>query len=150
MPLIADRDKVELKRTLRTELKDEVTLRLFTQKPGPLVIPGRECKTCPQTQELMEELVSLSPKLHLEVYDFHSQSEERDKYGVEMIPAIVMGKEGEGRIKFYGIPIGHEFTTVLAGIRTLSRGVSSLAMDSRKKLRRVNRPVHIQVFVTPN
>ena len=148
--MIPDRDRDDLKREFRKQLKTDVTIRLFTQGSSLLTIPGRECQTCPQTQELMEELVSLSPKLHLEVYDFYSQSEEKDEYGVEMIPAIVMGKKGEGRLKFYGIPMGHEFTTVIAGIRTLSRGVSSLAMDSRKKLRQVNRPVHIQVFVTPN
>jgi len=35
-------------------------------------------------------------------------------------------------------------------VKTLARGVSPLAMDSRKKLRTVNSPVHIQVFVTPS
>ena len=150
MPMIPDRDRDNLKREFRKELKEDVTIRLFSQGSSLLAIPGRECQYCPQTQELMEELTSLSPKLHLEVYDFYSQIEEREQYGVERIPAIVIGKNGDSRLKFYGIPMGYEFATIVEDIKTLSRGVSPLSMDTRKRLRKVNQEVHIQVFVTPN
>lgn len=150
MPIIPNRDRDDLKRDFRKELKDDVTIRLFSQGSSLLAIPGRECKYCPQTQELMEELTSLSPKLHLEVYDFYNHVAEREQYGVERIPAIVMGKNEDSRLKFYGIPMGHEFATIVEDIKTLSRGVSPLSMDTRKQLRKVNHEVHIQVFVTPN
>ena len=149
MSIIPQENKDELKRTLRRELKGEVTLRLFTQRSSLLTIPGRECRSCSQTQELLEELTSLSPKLHLEVKDFYSQTEERDSYAVERIPAIVMGDDGEARMKYYGSPLGYEFVTVLEDIKLLSRAVSPLNLQSRKSLRKVNQPVHIQVFVTP-
>ncbi len=150
MAIIPDRDQDELKREFRKELKNDVTIRLFTQGSLLLSVPGRECQYCPQTQQLMEELTALSPKLHLEVYSFYSQNEEVAKYGVERIPAIVMGDDDNARLKYYGIPMGYEFATLLEDIRTLSRGVSPLTMDTRKKLRKVNQPVHIQVFVTPS
>ncbi|MCE2462890.1 MAG: thioredoxin family protein [Dehalococcoidia bacterium] len=150
MPIISDNDRDSLKREFRKDLKNDVTIRLFTQGSSLLSVPGRECQYCPQTQQLMEELTALSPKLHLEIYDFYSQAEEREKYGVERIPAIVLGNEGNARLKFYGIPMGYEFATILEDIKTLSRGVSPLTMDTRKKLRKVNSPVHIQVFVTPS
>ncbi len=150
MSIIPEGNKDELKRSLRRELKGDVTLRLFTQRSSLLTIPGRECKSCPQTQELLEELASLSPKLHLEVNDFFSQPEERDRYGVERIPAIVMGADGDSRMKYYGSPLGYEFVTILEDLKLLSRGVSPLSVQSRKNLRRVNQPVHIQVFVTPS
>ena len=150
MPIIPDRDRDTLKRELRKDLKKDVTIRLFTQGSSLLTIPGQECTYCPQTQQLMEELTALSPKLHLEVYDFYSQTEEREKYGVEHIPAIVLGEDGNARLKFYGIPMGYEFVTIVEDVKTLSRGVSPLTMDTRKRLRKVNQPVHIQVFVTPS
>ena len=151
MAIIPDRERDDLKREFRKDLKKDVTIRLFTQGSSALTVPGRgNCQYCPQTQELMEELTGLSPKLHLEIYDFHSQHEERDKYGVEQIPAIVMGDDDNARIKFYGIPMGYEFPVILENIKTLSRGVSPLTMDSRKKLRKVNQAVHIRVFVTPS
>ncbi len=149
MPVLPARHREDLKREFRKELKKDITIRLFTQKPSPLTIPGRECRQCPQTQELMEELASLSPKLHLEVYEFHDQTEETARDGVERIPAIVMGDEGASRIKHYGLPAGNEFAVIIADIKTLSRGVSPLSMATRKKLRSVNQRVHIQVFVTP-
>lgn len=150
MPIITDENRANLKREFRKELKKDVTIRLFSQGSSLLSVPGRECQYCAQTQQLMEELTALSPKLNLEVYDFYSQAEEREKYGVERIPAIVMGKDGGARLKFYGIPLGYEFATIVEDIKTISRGVSPLTMDTRKKLRKVNQPVHIQVFVTPS
>ena len=150
MPIIADRDRDDLKREFRKELKKDLTIRLFTQGSSLLTIPGRECQYGPKTQQLMEELTALSPKLHLEVYDFYSEADEKTAYGVERIPGIVMGDDSNGRLKFYGIPMGNEFPIIVEGIKTLSRSESPLSMDTRKRLRKVNQPVHIQVFVTPS
>ncbi len=148
-PVISEQDKAQLKRTLRKELKAEVTVRLFSQKPSLLTIPGRHCPYCPQTQRLLEELVGLSPKLHLEVIDFYEQPQVAREHRVTRIPAIELSKDGSAGVKFYGIPSGYELATIIEGIKTISRGVSPLSMDARKKLRQVNQPVHIQVFVTP-
>ena len=151
MAIISENDKKDLKRRLKKELKSDVTIRLFTQKASVLTIPGRpDCPYCAQTQQLMEEVVGLSPKLKLEVFDFYGQPEEAKAHGVEHIPAIVLGANGNSNVKYYGIPSGYEFATVLDGIINISKGVSYLSVDTRKALRKVNQPVHIQVFVTPN
>lgn len=147
--LISDQDKAQLKRAFRKDLKAEVPLRLFTTRPTPLTIPGRECRYCPQAQQLMEELTSLSPKLRLEIIDFYQQPQLARVQEVERIPAIVLGPDGSSRLKFYGIPMGYELAAVIDGIKSISRGVCSLAMETRKKLRQVNQPVRIRVFVTP-
>jgi thiol-disulfide isomerase/thioredoxin len=149
-PVISEQDKAQLKRALRKELKAEVTVRLFSQSAyGGLHIPGRHCPYCPQTQRLLEELVGLSPKLHLEVIDFYEQPQLAREHRVTRIPAIELSKDSSAGVKFYGIPSGYELATIIEGIKTISRGVSPLSMDARKKLRQVNQPVHIQVFVTP-
>ena len=148
--IISEQDKAQLKRTFRKDLKANVNLRLFTQEPSPLTIPGRQCPTCQQTQQLMEELTGLSPKLRLETIDFYHQAEVVKEFGVERIPAIVLDSDGSNRIKFYGIPAGYELAAMVEDIKTISRGVSPLSMETRKQLRGVNKPVHIQVFVTPS
>ncbi|MFQ6030344.1 MAG: thioredoxin family protein [Dehalococcoidia bacterium] len=148
--VISDQDKAQLKRTLRKDLKASVTLRLFTRKPTALTIPGRECPYCPQTQQLVEELAALSPKLNLETYDFYDQPEEARQQGVARIPAILLGTESPPRVKFYGIPLGYLMASLIEDIKTISRGVSPLRTDSRRKLRQLNQPVHLQVLVTPN
>jgi len=150
LPIIAENDKKDLKRRFQKDLKKGVVIRLFTQTASILTIPGRPaCPLCPQTQQLMDEVVALSPKLKLEVFDIHNQVAEARKYGVERIPGIVLGTNGEPNIKFYGIPSGYEFATFVDAIVDLSKGVSRLGVEMRKALRKVNLPVHLQVFITP-
>jgi hypothetical protein len=148
-PIISEQDKAQLKREFRKDLEGEVRLRLFTQKPSPLTIPGRECPACPQTQQLAEELAGLSPKIKLEIIDAYAQPEAARQCGVTRIPALVLGAEDPARVKFYGIPGGYELATIVDTVKTISRGVSPLSMETRKALRGVTRPVHVQVFVTP-
>jgi glutaredoxin-like protein len=151
--LISDQQKAELKRTFRKDLKAEVNLRLFTQRPSPIAVPGRDCKFCSQTQQMLEELVALSPKIHLDTVDIFTEPDLARDEGITRIPAISFGlkggPEGGAKLRFFGIPMGQQMAVVIENIRTISRGVSPLSMDTRKKLRAINQPVHIQVFVTP-
>jgi glutaredoxin-like protein len=147
--LISEQDKTQLRRTFRKDLKRQVQLRLFTQRQSLLTIPGRECPYCPQTEQLMEELAGLTPKVELETVDFYGQPDVAKEQGVTRIPAIVLSADGSARVKFYGAPTGYEMATIVEDIKTISRGVSPLSMDTRKKLRQLNQDVHIQVFVTP-
>ena len=147
--LISEQDRTQLRRTFRKDLKRQVQLRLFTQRQSLLTIPGRECPYCPQTESLMEELAGLTPKIELETVDFYGQPDVAKEQGVTRIPAIVLSADGSARVKFYGAPMGYEMATIVEDIKTISRGVSPLTMDTRKKLRRLNQDVHIQVFVTP-
>ena len=155
--LIPDQEKAQIKRTFRKDLKAEVNLRLFTQRPSPIAVPGRDCRYCAQTQQMLEELVALSPKLHLETVDIYAQPGLAGEAGITRVPAIEFGlkdgpKDGPKvgpKLRFFGIPMGYQMAVVIEDIRTISRGVSPLSMDTRKKLRGINQPVHIQVFVTP-
>ena len=150
MPFISPRDRQALEERFRKELKRKVTIRLFTQTMGQLIIPGRECPTCPQTRQILEELTSLSPMLEMEAVDFHGQTQKAQENGVERIPAIVMGKDGaSSNVKYYGMPSGYEFVTIIEDIIALSQPKSPLSTDTRKKLKLVDQDVHIQVFVTP-
>jgi alkyl hydroperoxide reductase subunit AhpF len=154
MPIISAQDRQTLQERFRKELKRKITLRLFTQTMGQLFIPGRECPTCPQTQQLLEELTSLSPMLELETVDFFNQSQKAQDSGVERIPAIVMARGGAspanaGRVKYYGLPFGYEFLTIIEDVIALSQPRTSLSADTRKKLKLVDQDVHIQVMVTP-
>ncbi len=147
--LISAQDKAQLKRDFRKHLKGEVRLRLYTQRPSPIAIPGRDCRYCPQAQQLLEELTGLSPKLKLETVDFYAEPETAQAEGVTRIPAIALGPESGGRLRFYGLPLGYELPALIDSIKSVSRGATRLSVNTRKQLRRVNRPVHLQVFVTP-
>ena len=147
---ISDQDKAQLKRTFRKDLKAAVNLQLFTQRPSPISIPGRDCKYCPQTQQMMEELAALSPKIGLETVDMYAQPDVARDKGITRIPAIVLGEGSSDRLRFFGIPLGYQLTAIVETIKTISKGTSPLSMATRKQLRTINHPVHLQVFVTPN
>lgn len=152
MALLSTEDQRSLESRLRKEMKRDVTINLFTvRSAGLLVVPGRECPTCPQALELMEEVATLSPKLHLEVFDFYTQSQEAQARGIDRVPCITLESEGSSgpHSRFYGIPAGYEFITFLDSIIGLSREVSPLRVPTRKILRKLEQEVRIQVFVTP-
>ena len=152
MPVLQPQDQQTLKARFKKELKRPVTINLFTVRTaGLLILPGRECPTCPQAQELLEEVTSLSPNLHLEAYDFYTQPEVAQAQGVDRIPCITFtaGEQLFPNLKYYGVPAGYEFAALLEDIITLSRNVSPLRLPTRKALRKLDKEVHMQVFVTP-
>jgi alkyl hydroperoxide reductase subunit AhpF len=68
---------------------------------------------------------------------------------VDKIPAIaVLGKKDYG-IRFYGIPAGYEFTTLIEDIMNVSAGESGLSKEAKQAIAQVKTPVTIQVFITP-
>ena len=152
MAVLSPEDTQTLKTRFRKELKQDVTLNLYpVRAAGLLIVPGRECPTCPQVRELLEEVVALAPKLHLEQIDFYTQADEVQRLGISRVPCIGMAVPGQEapRLRYYGTPSGYEFATLVDDIVTLSRAVSPLQLPTRKILRKLEQDVHIQVFVTP-
>ena len=147
--LIPASERPRLRREFRKHLKADVRLRLYTQRPSAIAIPGRDCRYCPQTQQVMEELTALSNRLTLETFDYYIDRETAQADDVTRIPAIVLGQDSGKSLRYYGLPLGYQLPVLIENIKALSRGNSRLSVNSRKQLRTVRRPVHLQVFVTP-
>ncbi|MCH7655203.1 MAG: hypothetical protein IIC95_04350 [Chloroflexi bacterium] len=156
MALLAEDDRKAIEEHFEGTLESDVVLRLFTQSAARslLIVPGEQAQTgerAKMTQELLEELVACSPKLSLQVYDVHGDgAAEAQRLGIEHIPAIVFGDDEDGRVRFYGAPLGNEFGTVIASIEALSKAQPMLraeVADAARKL--IDEPVHLRVFVTP-
>jgi glutaredoxin-like protein len=140
MPVLPDDVKVQVREAF-AELKDPVRLVIFTQ--------ALECALCQQNRELLEEIAELSDQITAEVYDFVADKEQVEAYGVDKIPAVaILGEEDHG-IRFYGIPAGYEFTSLVHAIRLVGGLGSQLDEDTRAKAGALSDPVHLQVFVTP-
>lgn len=140
MPLLNEEVKEQVKQQL-ADLAGPVRLVMFTQE--------FECQYCAETRQLVEEVGELSEQVAVEVYDFVEDKDRADELGVDKIPAVaVIGEEDYG-IRFYGIPSGYEFTSVLEAIQTAAAGKPDLSEDTLGALSELSEPVHIQVFVTP-
>jgi glutaredoxin-like protein len=111
-----------------------------------------ECDYCDRTRELVEELAALSAgKLTVEVYDLVKDAAKAQGLGIDKAPALaVLGADGEDRgLRFFGIPAGYEFASLLESLDLVARGDSGLAPAVREKLRSLKEPLALQVFVTP-
>jgi glutaredoxin-like protein len=150
MPILQQKDREAVQRRFDTELKRDVDITLYTQGNTGLYIPGRECRYCGPTQELVEEVSVLSPKIHLEVVDIYRDQESAASRGVDRIPALVIGGDNSGNAKFFGMPSGFEFALLLDSIVAASSRRSPLQLETRRRLRALEEDVHIRVFVTPS
>jgi len=149
MPLISDEDTKFLKDYFAKEIKDPVKITYFTQRESKLLIPSQECMYCKETREILEEVAGLSDKIELEVKDFVADEEEARRYGVDKIPATVLTGKAKGKVRFYGIPSGYEFSSLIEGIVDVAKGTTDLSDATKAELGKLDKDVHIQVFVTP-
>lgn len=138
--MIPEEHKKHLMEELAHRLQYPVRLVVYTQE--------YECPYCAQTRSLAEELAGLSDKISVEVYDFVADAEKAKTHGVDKVPAVaIIGAKDYG-VRFYGLPYGYEFETFLDGIISVSQGEANISEETRKRLKGIEVPVHIQVFVT--
>jgi glutaredoxin-like protein len=140
MPIMGDKERELVKKGL-AGLTGAVTLINFTQE--------FECGYCKETSQIITEVAALSDKIDSKIYDFASDKDAVAKFNIEQIPAtVVMGAEDYG-IRFYGIPSGYEFTSLLESIRLVSAGNSGLSPKTKETLSRLKDPLKLEVLVTP-
>jgi glutaredoxin-like protein len=141
MPILTEQHRTKLRSELGQSLINPVALTVFTQE--------FECSYCKETRELTQELASLSGKIKLQLFDLVNDKERTSEYGIDKVPAIVIEGPKKTRAKFYGVPAGYEFSTLLKDIVQLSRGETDLSPETKRILGAVAHSVHIKVFVTP-
>lgn len=143
MPVLNDKIRTEVRKALQN-MAGPVKLVVFTQSSDAL-----ECEMCAETRALVEEVAALSDKLSVEVHDFLDDKAVAAQYKVDKIPAIALVGAKDYGIRFYGIPSGYEFSSLMDDIVTVSKGESGLSAATKAAVARLAKPVHIQVYVTP-
>ena len=121
-------------------LPNPVRLVVFTQE--------MECRFCGENRQLAEELSALSDKVKLEVYNLVTDAEKAKEFAVDKVPAVcVVGAKDYG-IRFYGVRLGFEFSSLVAAIELVSDGDPHLKPETLQKLAGLAGPVELQVFAT--
>ena len=128
------------------DLKDPVEIIFFGNKEN--------CEYCAEIQALLTEVSALSEKLHLSVYDFAENKVEWERFNLEDSPVFILaGKDGDKivdyGIRFYGIPSGHEFASLVNDLLLVSNRDSGLEPETLTFLAGLHKPLKLQVFVTP-
>ena len=144
MSLLKEADQQHLTNEFQA-LEEPVKLVMFTQE--------MECQYCRETRMISEEVAALSDKISVEVYDFVRDQEIVEQYNIDKIPAIAVVRGGsepkDYGIRFYGIPSGYEFSSLIENVMMVSRGESGLSVETKDWVKNLTEPVHLQVFVTP-
>ena len=140
MGFLTEKDQQFVK-NLFENMDKSVKLIMFTQE--------LECQYCRETRQILEEISSLSEKIELKVFNFQIDKEMVEKYRIDKIPATVIEGDDDYGIRYYGIPSGYEFSSLLEDIVDVSKNDSGLSEEARKALANIDRPIHLQVFVTP-
>ncbi|MCD6573937.1 MAG: thioredoxin family protein [Thermoplasmata archaeon] len=142
MELINEEDKKSIKGKFANEMEKDVRILYFTEH--------YKCRYCAETKEILETLTELADgKIKLEIYEFEKEKELVEKYRINKIPATLVFGENEYKIRFFGIPSGYEFSTLLEDVIDASRGRTNLKENIKEEIRKIDSDVHIQVFVTP-
>lgn len=128
------------------EIEQPVQVLLFTSNEA--------CGYCSETKQLLEEVVALNHKIGLTVHDIDQEPEMASRYRVTNAPGIVIAAQDRKDVKnlgiqFSGFPSGHEFSTLINDILMVSRRDSGLDTKTREYLKNLDKPLHLQVFVTP-
>ncbi|MBI4762403.1 MAG: protein disulfide oxidoreductase [Chloroflexota bacterium] len=126
------------------------------QEPVQVLYFGSKdnCDYCNETRQLLEEVSALSDKIELSVYDVQENADVAKQFNVAYAPGIVIAAKDNAEvtnlgIQFSGIPSGHEFSTLINDIIIVSKRDSGLDPKTREYLKNLDKPLHLQVFVTP-
>lgn len=149
MPLLREQDRRALSELFATQLQAPVDVDLFSQQASVLEAPAQPCETCRDTEELLREVAGLSDRIRLRVRDFAAEAGEARAQGIDRIPALVIRGQNRGRLRYFGVPSGYEFSVLVEALVDASRGTTRLLPRSQEEVGRLAAPVHIKVLVTP-
>lgn len=142
---------------LNEDIQQQVS-EFFKQMQEPVQViffeKKTDCEYCGETRQMVEEITALSDKLYLDIYDIDDDQAVAGQYRVDKAPGIVIaGKDGEQildyGIRFAGIPSGHEFSSLIHDMILVSGRDSGLSPQTKEILKGLDKPVQLQVFVTP-
>jgi glutaredoxin-like protein len=144
--LLNDQVVNQVKEVFDSQLNQPVEVLFFGQQ--------HDCDYCDDTRQLVEEVIAISPKLGLQVYDLDQHAEIANQYGVDKVPSLVLAaKNGDDLtdygVRFAGIPSGHEFSSLIQSLILVSSRDSALNEKTRQALKKLKKPVTLQVYVTP-
>ena len=97
----------------------------------------------------VKEVAECSDQVTVEILNLHIDRAQAEAYGIDRVPAIVVEGARDYGIRFFGIPMGYEFTNLIDAIVVASSGTPSLGAETLERLAGLKERVHIQVFSTP-
>ena len=141
MPILTERDQTAVRKEFE-RIAGPVKLVVFSQELAAADL-------CRQNEQLVREVAALSDHITVEVLNLAIDRERAESYGIDQVPAILVEGARDYGIRFYGIPLGYEFSNLIDSIIVASTGTPALSEDTLASLRALAADVDIKVFSTP-
>ena len=141
MPILTERDQTAVRKEFE-RITGPVKLVVFSQELAAADL-------CRQNEQLMGEVAALSDQITVETLNLAIDRERAESYGIDQVPAIVVEGARDYGIRFYGVPLGYEFSNLIDSIIVASTGEPMLSEDTLASLRALASDVDIKVFSTP-
>ena len=121
-------------------------IKLFTQPEMG------KCQYCREIEEIYGELAACTPAIELQTLVLLPDLTDAKELGIiEMAPATVIldGDHRDTGIRFYGVPAGYEFTTLVETLLMVARGGDTgLSPAAVSFARSLSTPIDLKVFVS--
>ena len=139
---------VEVDDSIKRQVK-EIFQHMENKVYAKLFVDKDRCLTCTQTKDILEMLAELAPEgmFVVETYYTEDNPPEMEKYGVKLFPTIILHGDKEHNVVFTGIPSG--YGTIVEDILDISARKVTLKKENLEKISKIDKPIKIQVFVTP-
>ncbi len=138
---LLDQETTTRVKNMLADVPNAVSLIVFTD--------DQHCEYCTEIVQLTTEVAATSDLVNVEIYEFHRDADKARALRIERAPAIAIVGERDYGLRFYGIPSGYEFSTLLHGIHSAGHGHAHLDVQTKTYLDGLKEPVDYQVFVTP-
>ncbi|MDQ7820558.1 MAG: hypothetical protein QN173_06245 [Armatimonadota bacterium] len=149
MPFLTEHDAAVVRDRLAREMVHPVTLEFYAPTTSGLALPTDDGQIAEYVRQILAEVAALSPLVTVVPISTLAEPERARARGIACTPATaVLGAQDYG-LRFYGMPAGYEFATLLEMIVAASRGRGDLSPRTREVLERLPGEAHIRVFVTP-
>jgi glutaredoxin-like protein len=133
-------DEIEIKKRL-SEMTHEVKMILFTQTLN--------CETCSETESLLKAVTDLTDQIRLEVLNPQIDRERAVQYNINRVPAIIIEGDKDYGMRYFGIPGGYEFASLLEDLVAVGKRESGLGEATKAWIQNLTEPLNLKVFVTP-
>ena len=133
---------------LRVDDADRV-VPMATEEPSVVAAASHAANLMRASRGILTEVAALSPRITLNVHSMASDPGAAARFGVSRTPAVAIIGAADYGVRFYGMPAGYEFATLLELILDVSKAQPPLSEATKSTLGQLKEEAHIQVFVTP-
>lgn len=149
MQLLTEDLRIELAKRLEA-VEKPLRILVFSEPVTGIYVPGRrECVSCKQAEDLMQEVADLSDNLSLEIYNIKENQQMAKDWGIEHTPTISLVADEDVGIRFIGLPNGYEFGSFFETILSFSKKDFGLSEEVAARVAGVTEQIEIKTFSTP-